>query len=277
VIIGKIKKTKVIYDCRELFGFLAGLKDKKFVQKLWSFIEKIFISKADIVITTGKMDSDFLVSKFDLENLIVIRNLPMFKKTTAPFNYYDKLKIIPSKKILLYQGVVVHGRGIRLIFKVLQLTDEFVLIILGDGEHLYHYKNLAEEMKISDRVFFIGKVSQQDLSNYTAGAFAGLSLIENLSLSYYYALPNKLFEYIMAEVPVVVTDLPQMKEIVELYKVGIVTNENDIELLKNELENLAKNDYHYSELKNNCKIASEELCWEREFKFLSQRVQSFFS
>lgn len=268
IIIGKLQKAKVIYDCRELFGFLAGLKNKRIVQKFWSTIERLFIKKADLILTTGEMDSEFIRNQYKIKNDLVIRNLPLYKKSDSPVDYYSLLNLNSSKKVLLYQGVVLHGRGLKMIFEFLQTTDEFVLIIVGGGEMLDYYKSLSKQMSLSEKVFFIGKIPQEKLIDYTAGAYAGLSLIENVSLSYYYALPNKLFEYIMAEIPVIATDLPQMKKIIEEHKVGFVIRENDTAELGNILNKLKDNSEFYHQIKANCKIASETLNWEVEIKQL---------
>lgn len=277
IVIGKLKGAKIVYDCRELFGFLAGLKDKPFIQKLWRTIEKFFINKANLVLVTGKMDDEFLKSEYHLINTLVLRNLPLFKKSDSPVDFYSKFQIDKNKKILLYQGVVVHGRGLKMIFEVLRKSDDYVLIILGDGEHLKYYQNLSKSLSIENKVFFAGKISQNELLNYTSSAFIGLSLIENLSLSYYYALPNKLFEYIMAEIPVLVTNLPQMKQLVEEYKVGLVVKENDLDNIINSLSSLLQNELLYNQLKENCKSASKILCWENEFKLLENKIQEFLS
>ncbi len=274
IIVGKIKGAKVIYDCRELFGFLAGLKDKPLVQKLWQLVEKIFIKKADLVLVTGEMDADFLKAHYHIQNIIVLRNLPLFNKAKNPVNFYEKLNIARDKKILIYQGVVVKGRGIDMIFKLLSLTDDFILIILGDGEHFDYYKNQSTMLGISEKVYFVGKISQDDLINYTAGAFIGLSLIENVSLSYYYALPNKLFEYIMAEIPVITTDLPQMKKIIDDYNVGFTVKENDIEQLRLILNDVKNDEQLYVNLKSNCVSASKILNWDNEFKNLGNFISS---
>lgn len=272
VVVGKMKKAKVIYDCRELFGFLAGLKNKKLVQKFWSIIEKLFIKKANLVLTTGEMDSEFIRNHYHITNDLVIRNLPLYRKTDSPFDYYSALKIEKSKKILLYQGVVLHGRGLKMIFDFLQETNDFVLVIAGGGEMLSFYRDLAEKLHISEKVFFIGKIPQENLINYTAGAFIGLALIENISLSYYYALPNKLFEYIMAEIPVIATDLPQMKNIINEFKVGLTIKENDIDQLKQSLNKLKDDESYYNQFKSNCRIASQTLNWERDMERLKKFI-----
>lgn len=268
VVVGKMKNAKVIYDCRELFGFLAGLKNKKYVQKFWSIIEKLFIKKANLVITTGEMDSEFIRNHYQITNDLVIRNLPLYRKADSPVDYYSDLKIEKSKKVLLYQGVVLHGRGLKMIFDFLQTTNDFVLVIAGGGEMISFYKQLSEKLHISEKVFFIGKIPQEKLINYSASAFIGLALIENISLSYYYALPNKLFEYIMAEVPVLTTDLPQMKKIIDEFKVGLTIQENDFEQLKLSLNKLKDDKSYYNQLKSNCRAASHTLNWEKEITAL---------
>jgi len=141
-------------------------------------------------------------------------------------------------------------------------------VIIGDGELEESYKNLAKEMGINEQVIFAGKVNQDEILSYTKTADVGLSIIENMSLSYYYALPNKLFEYIMVEIPVIVSNLPQMKEIVEKYKVGLVVNlDNPVELV-DAIKQLTEDKVLNGKFKENCRIASKELNWENEIQNL---------
>ena len=112
----------------------------------------------------------------------------------------------------------------------------------------------------------MGNIEQGELINYTAAADVGLSLIENISLSYYYALPNKLFEYIMAEVPVVVSNLPQMAEVVKEYKIGDVVELEEKGSLVNCLKNLLTDNKKLFAYKQNCFEASKRLNWEKEFE-----------
>jgi glycosyltransferase involved in cell wall biosynthesis len=262
-IYAKIKRARVIYDSRELYGYLAGLKNKKLIQKLLQLIEKLFIKKANHIIVTGKMDADFFKRKYGLENTIVIRNLPVYSKPER-LGLREKYLINPDKKILIYQGVILHGRGLQPMFKALQKLEICVLIILGSGEYVNHYKKLASEMNLRGKVIFAGKVNQDNILAYTRDADIGLSLIENISLSYYYALPNKLFEYIMAEIPVIVSNLPQMKEIVENYNVGFSVDPAKPDDIVVAVKRLTVNSELYNNLKENCLKASAELNWENE-------------
>ena len=261
---GKLKRVKVFYDSRELYGHLAGLNERKVVQFFWKTVEKLFIKHVDHIITTGDMDSDVLNEMYGVTNTVVLRNLPRFYKAAQQTDLRNQLGISKDKKILLYQGVILKGRGIEKIFDILPDISEFVFVIVGGGEFEDYYKNLAVERKVIEQVFFTGKFNQEDLPKLTPSADVGIALIENISKSYYYALPNKLFEYIMAEVPVVVSNLPQMKEIVHKFNVGFTVDPDNKDELITALINLTSDEVQYKKFKQNCKIASEELNWENE-------------
>lgn len=276
VIFSKFKNKKVIYDSRELYGHLAGLRNKLVVQFLLRAIEKIFIRGAYKVITTGNLDSEFIEKKFSIKNTIVIRNLPFLNETVNPFDFRKYFNLNMNMPILLYQGVILHGRGLKIIFEVFKKLNNCVLIILGDGEQKEYYHNLALEKGLNNKVFFMGRIEQSELPKYTAGADLGLAIIENLSLSYYYALPNKLFEYIQAGIPVLASNFPQMKGIIDRYEVGLYIDPKNDDELVGALNNLINNHELRENLKRNCKIASKELNWNKEINKLFNVISGDF-
>lgn len=266
------KRGKLIYDSRELYGYLAGLTKKKMLQSALKLIEKTFINSTANVLVTGEMDAAFLIKEYNINNIILLRNLPLYKKVEEAFDFRAKYNISKEHKILLYQGMVLHGRGLRLVFDILKKTDAYVLIILGHGENYNYYKTLARDKGIDKKIIFAGKIEQENLLNYTAGADAGVALIENVSLSYYYALPNKLFEYILAGIPVIVSNLPQMKKIVDEHKVGIAVDASDEAALIGEFNRFFENKTMLAEYKRNCVKAAEELNWQKEIEELFSKI-----
>lgn len=264
--IAKLRKAKLYYNSREFYAFLGGLRNRKMLQNTIRWIERFFIKKVDQVLVTGEGDAQFLQEYYGISNTVVIRNLPLERKPENKINLREKLNIPESDLILLYQGVILEGRGFKQILDALAEVDNFHLVTLGSGVFQSEYEKFAEELNISNRVHFLGTIDQSELINYTAAADIGLALIENISKSYYYALPNKLFEYIMAEVPVLCSNLPQMKNIVEEYKVGeVVDIEKDGELVAR-LKSLTNNRDNLFEYKQNCKTASTELNWQKEYE-----------
>ena len=261
----KYNKAKVFYNSRELYAHLAGLRNKSAVQSIIARVERTFIYKVDTVFVTGEMDKKFLQDSYGIDNIVVIRNLPKYNNEIKPINLKEKYGIPSKAKIIMYQGVVLEGRGILYLIRQLDKFDNLHFIIVGDGEFKNQFQKETDKLKIKDRVHFIGAVNHEELLNYTAAADIGVALIENISISYYYALPNKLFEYIMAGVPVIVSKLPQMEKVVNEYNVGKcvdLQNENEVITVINEMlndENLLK------EYSANCKKASVILNWEAEF------------
>ena len=218
------------------------------------------------------MDGEFLKKEYGLKKIILLRNLPRYYKPTLQLDFHSHLNIDKSKKIILYQGVLLKGRGIEKVFAVLKELPDCVFVIAGGGEYEEYFKKLTTEMNLVDQVFFLGKLTQDELPKITASADIGVSLIENLSTSYYYALPNKLFEYIMAEVPVIVSNLPQMKEVVEKYDVGFsIDIDNKAELIT-AIKKLTEDSSLHESKKQNCHIASQELNWEKEVTNLLQTL-----
>ncbi|MHB9040669.1 MAG: glycosyltransferase [Melioribacteraceae bacterium] len=270
--IAKLKRAKVYYNSRELYAFLGGLRNRPFLQSIVTRVEKFFITKVDLVLTTGEMDSEFIEKFYGIKNTLVIRNIPLLQTPTAKIDFRKLYNIPDDKLILLYQGVLLEGRGVQMIMRTMVKLTNTVLVILGDGEQKNNFQKLAQQLNISERVFYAGTIGQRELINYTAGGDVGLSLIENISVSYYHALPNKLFEYIMAGLPVLCSNLPQMKKIVEEYQVGesiSVENENNIYFT---LKRWSESPELLKSYRNNCLLAAQKLNWQEEYKKSRKRL-----
>ncbi|MCK9279420.1 MAG: glycosyltransferase [Melioribacteraceae bacterium] len=265
-LIAKINNIKVVYNSRELYAFIGGLSKRPFIQYIVKSIESTFINLVDLILTTGEMDSDFLEKFYGLPKTLVLRNIPLYQKPQFTINLNEMYDIPTTYKILLYQGVLIGGRGISNVIKAISQIQNVYLLLLGDGESKSKFEEIARENKVEDRVIFAGAISQKDLINYTASADIGIALIQNISVSYYHALPNKLFEYIMAGLPVLSCPLPQMKKIVEEYNVGIIADpDNEVEVIDG-IKKLIESDEVIRIYKANCNKAALELNWQKEFE-----------
>ncbi len=263
--IAKIKKAKVYYNSREIYAHLGGLRNRPTLQKIVKSIEKFFITKVDLVLTTGSLDSEFIEKLYNISNTVVVRNIPLYQKAVSRIDLRKKYNIDQDKLILIYQGVILPGRGLNQIINSIAKLPKTVLIIFGEGEQKNNFIKLANKLNVSERIIFVGSIDQKELINYTVGGDVGLSLIENISISYYHALPNKLFEYIMAGLPVLCSDLPQMKQIVDDYKVGENINMENEENILNVLNRWYENPNLLDTYRKNCTIAAKELNWQEEY------------
>jgi len=265
-IVAKLKRARVYYNSREIYAFIGGLRNRPYLQSLIRSIEKIFITKVDLVLTTGWMDSEYLEKSFGINNTLVIRNIPAYQAPTNKVDFRKLYGLKESSVILLYQGVLLEGRGVPNILRSMAKIPDTVLIVVGDGEQKENFLKLAGSLGIKERVIFTGMINQKELINYTAGADIGLVLIENISLSYYYALPNKLFEYIMAGLPLLSSDLPQMKEIIEKYNVGESIAIKDDVTIVNVIKKWIKDPDLLAVYSKNCNSAALQLNWQEEYK-----------
>jgi glycosyltransferase involved in cell wall biosynthesis len=125
---------------------------------------------------------------------------------------------------------------------------------------------IKEYSKKYNNIYFHSAVSPDILLDYTSSADFGISMIEDTCLSYRYCLPNKLFEYIMAEIPVIVSNLYEMNRLVEKYNIGVVAKENNVDGLKRAIERALKLDKEV--LKENIKKVKKIFNWENQEKVL---------
>ena len=112
-------------------------------------------------------------------------------------------------------------------------------------------------------------VSLRHLSDYTRLADIGVILLsKKKSLNYYYASPNKLFEYIHANVPVLAPNYPFLKEIVEKYDIGMLIDAIGPKEIADKIKLILSDMGNYQRMKENTEVAKRELNWENEEKKL---------
>ena len=164
----------------------------------------------------------------------------------------------------MYQGGLSSGRGIEILLDAFkQIDDDSVIVFMGYGPLEDMIKKASEEY---GNIYFYPAVSPDILLDYTSSADFGISTIEDSCLSYRYCLPNKMFEYLMAEIPVIVSNLYEMKRLVENYKVGIVAKENSPTGLKEAIKQAVQLDK--KELQQNIEKVKEIYNWEEQEKVL---------
>lgn len=241
----KILRIKVVYDAHELETEKNGMKGIR--KKLSKIVERIFIKYCDKVSVVGYEIANFYKEMYpELPKPEVVLNVPyeVKEKDFRNDKFRELFNIQKDDIIFLYQGLLGKGRGIETILKTFQnLSDTSKKVVfMGYGQLEETIKNAAFE---NDSIFFKDAVSPQVVLEYTASADVGLSLIENTSLSYFYCLPNKLFEYSQVEIPVIVSSNKEMKRVVEEYQIGYVLSENNAESLLKTVREVKKEDLNF--------------------------------
>lgn len=255
-----LRRLPVVYDCHEYFTEVPELIGRKWTRKTWEFLEKLFLPRIKYASTVSPSIAAVYKDKYGIE-MQVVRNLPyriaeMLKPSQVPN--------MEREFIILYQGSLNMGRGLELAIKAMQFMNNAKLIIVGSGDILHKLKGLAGSMGLDNKVVFPGRLMPDKLLTYTLQADLGLSLEEKLGLNYYYALPNKLFDYIQARVPVLVSDLPEMANIVRSYGIGKVNHARDAYELSLVFTEMLTDHLQRATWIANLEKAASELCWEHE-------------
>ncbi len=257
-LISIIKRVKLMYDSHEYFTEVPELVKRPFVRFVWKKIEEFIVPKLHFAYTVSQPIADAYLREYGI-SFKVIRNLPI------PYSANLNLK---EENVIIYQGALNVGRGIESLILAMNLVDA-ILWIAGDGDIAEELKQLVRSNNLDTKVLFLGRLNVEELKLKTQKARIGISIEEEMGLNYTYALPNKLFDYIQAGVPVLVSALPEMKKIVQCYNVGEVLGKRDLSEMANQINKmLASADY--STWRNNCLIAAKELNWAVESKKLNQ-------
>jgi glycosyltransferase involved in cell wall biosynthesis len=232
--------AKLIYDTHELETESAGSYGVRKV--LSKIVERSLIGFADVVIVVSASISDWYKNTYRLASVPVVRNFPICPKIFPPGKddyLRRKFEIEEDAIVFLYLGVLAAGRGVEILLDAFSQTKSKVhMIFMG-------YGNMADEVKDYEKRFsnihFHPAVSPEDISRHMFGADVGVSLIENICLSYYYCLPNKLFMYLSNGLPVIVSNFPEMEKIIKEkdcgWSVGV-----DVGAIKRLLETLTRED-----------------------------------
>lgn len=258
----RLGRRKLVFDAHELFPEVPELADRPGTKKIWEWLEDRILPNLSHAYTVCGSIADHYRVKYGLK-MGVVRNMPYLKPRK------ERKLDFGEKKILLYQGAVNMGRGLEQLIEAMVFLPDAILYIIGDGDVKPRLEVLSLELKVDSRVIFHGRVAADELSDWTSSGDLGLCLLENKGLSYYYALPNRIFDYLHAGVPVLSSPFPEIRKIVETYRTGILTDEKDPEKLASIIRDVLRNPpdtSHFEELSNT-------FCWEEEEKVLLNIVK----
>ena len=263
-------KSKLIYDSHEYWADSIHLiGNKRILFKFGRQIEKILIKRAEVVIAVNKSIADIISKENNVKSIAVVRNIP---DTTQCVTQYTRkgLGFPECDSNIIYVGNIERGRGIDVIIEIMEMVHKDIgLVLMGrDSAFKKDMQELSKIKKLESRVRFIESVHPNQVLSVCKLADVGIAPIQNLCKSYYLSLPNKIFEYIHAELPVLVSDFPEMKNIVNNYSVGEVFNIDEPSSLIKVINNYFDNPDNMIRYKQNCLKASKVLSWDNEEKQL---------
>ena len=261
----RLKGAKLAYDAHELFSEVPEVVRRPSVQRIWQRIERRATTRSHIRYTVSQSVADHFKDKYGVL-FHVIRNLPVTPSVRS-FPVTDRSQAPATDRseepFILYQGALNEGRCLEQLLRAMPQIDAR-LKLAGEGDLSASLRKLAGELHLEDKVDFIGLLQPDELCQVTEQATLGYNLLENRGLSYYYSLGNKFFDYIHSGIPQLCADFPEYRRINDQFEVAVLTNNIEPEAIADSINRMLGDSALLSTLTANCKIAREELCWEKE-------------
>lgn len=270
VLISRLKHKPLVYDSHEFFCQVLEVVTRPRVQAVWHRIEQYCFHYLEHIITV----SDSIAEEYEKEygkKVEVVKNVPLLTSDSFVVDR-SELDLPKDKKIVILQGNAIHkDRGGEILVEAFAyLPDSVLLLVVGSGDAIPYMKHRVEELKIKEKVIFTGRLPHDRLKAYTKSADIGVSFDKNVCLNFSYSLPNKLFEYIHAGIPVLVSDLPERKKIVETYEVGEIVRDMNAKSLAEDIMHMITDENLYMSYKKNCEKAAMVLNWQNEEDLLKK-------
>jgi len=267
VIVGKWKKCKVIYDAHELFHEVPEVVARPRIKRFWKNWGDRFIPKVDLAYTVGEELATYFSEHY---------NIPFSTIRNVPIKYLEQHDYSSDKNIILYQGMVNEGRGVKEMLIALEKFPNYQFWIAGIGDLFDELKTYTKTLDYAERIKFLGFIHPQDLPALTKQASIGINFLENKGLSYYYSLANKTFDYIQAGLPSIQMAFPEYKRLQNQYNCFFLLHELSVSNISSLLASIESDRTQLSSMNRANLVAANELHWEKESIKLLQLYKALF-
>jgi glycosyltransferase involved in cell wall biosynthesis len=221
--------TRLVYDAHE---YIQGLAPPRPVQA-WSNLEAEYIRRADAVVTVAPAIAELLQHDYKLEvRPTVVMNIPAVISDTSRSLRRD-LDLPDFETLLVYSGGLDASRGVHTLVKALERIPEVHLALVSKARTSYtlELEAIAERGGYRDRLHFASFVEPQQVVGYLSSADIGVHTIVSGPINHEVTLPNKLFEYMHARLPIVISDCKAMSTLVQELGIGRVFKSEDVDSL----------------------------------------------
>ena len=265
--------SRLVYDSHEYFTEVPELIHRKKVKQIWETIEAWIFPKLKTIYTVNSSIAKLYADKYQKE-IKVVRNI---SPSWEPVNLKSKkeLGIPENKNLIILQGAGINiDRGAEEAIQAMTLVENTVLMIVGDGDVVFQLKTYVIDNQLVDKVLFFDKRPYNEMMNFTYYADLGLTLDKPTNINYRYSLPNKVFDYIQAETPIIGTNLIEISKILSEYGVGEIIEEFTPENLALLINSIFSSESKLANLKANCSKARKVLNGESEIEILKEIYSS---
>lgn len=265
----RLKRKELVYDSHEYFTEVPELQGNPVKKKIWELAEGFVFPHLKYVFTVNQSIADVYKQKYQKE-IKILRNVPAH----AMLNFSSQFQLpdfLNNKPYAILQGAGINvDRGAEELVEAMQYVNDLQLLIIGAGDVIEFLKKSVVQLELERRVFFIEKLPYEELLNYTHHAAFGLTLDKDTNLNYRYSLPNKIFDYAAAGIPILASSMIETKRIFDRYPIGLLVDNHQPKHIAEKMQQMM-NDKNLIEVwRKNAKKVSEENYWEKEVSEMLQ-------
>jgi glycosyltransferase involved in cell wall biosynthesis len=269
----KSLRSKLVYDSHE-FEIGRNVSRNFILAFVILTVERFLIKRSALTVIPCDSTTDEVTRIHKLKiRPTVIRSTPVnwiIDKTICDRQRQEYIKLTHTSSnpfFVMYHGLIKKDRGIEMVIKVTAMNTAVVGIVMGytfDEGYFNELQLLVDDYKVADRILFLPAVPTDRLWEFVGAVDVGVSLIQNTSESYYFSLPNKFFEIIQSLTPIIASDFPEMKRLIDYYDIGFTCDPANVEDINECVERMRTDKELYLKFKDNLIKAKNELCWEKE-------------
>lgn len=236
IVAAKITGKIVVADLHEWKPecVLPGTKNFSPLQKkVFVWAEKMVIKHADVLITVGKIIEQKMLQAHNTQRKMhIVENRPHYEGL-KPYSLRKNLNLDPKVLVGYYIGQMAPYRNIAQIIEALAQVKDFVIVFQGpiNEDYLTSLQALGRNLNVSHRLFFLPPIPHNFISSACQGADVGIFTCFSKAKSMEAALPNKFFEYILGELPIISEQIPEMTSYIKKYDIGTLVDSTKVESL----------------------------------------------
>jgi glycosyltransferase involved in cell wall biosynthesis len=271
-LMGRIKNIPVIYDSHELFCDVPELLENPGKRKVWMRLENFLVPKLKYCITVNQSIASILQLRYSTP-FSVVRNIP---EDPGPINFHSRkdLRLPEDKKILILQGTGINiDRGAEELVDAMHYLEGCFLIIIGSGDVWPILESKTAISGLSEKIRLIKKIPKNELLHFTHHADLGISIDKDTNPNYYNSLPNKIFDYMHAGVPVLASRLPEIENLISEFKLGDFIDNHEPTHIAEKVKQILDSP-HYQEMRKNALLAAKKLSWNQEEQILRATIKA---
>jgi glycosyltransferase involved in cell wall biosynthesis len=267
--------SAVVYDSHELWPD----RNQRVEPRAWLMAGEWLLTRvAHRVTTTSPAHAEVMARRYRIPSPVTVRNIPEGTGpdrrplgTTAAGASGDgrRARRPDPSPLVVYVGGLQPNRGLEQAIEAVARIDGARLRLLGPGAPTYRseLEQLARAERVDDRVEFSPPVAPAEVVPAVRDADLGLALFQPTCLSHRLVLPNKLFEYTLAGLPVLGSDLPMISAFISEHRLGATVDPGDAEAIAAKIRELIEPEAN-ARLRAAAERAAATIDWERERELL---------